>query len=219
MKVLALISGLLLFSSTVQAAVLDFSGVTDIGPSHTSYVEKGVTVQSIGGDLAYHGTPGRVHITDSGTSFATGLSFTTGARFDAVQFDIFGSSNFFCLGPGCNSPIPFNNVVVTAERSGVEVARREFYSGTSPHTEVLDFFFLDIDRLSISILFPAAVDDTVCAFAAPCTFFDVDNVLLIPNGNISSVPLPAALPLYGAGLLMVGFLGNRARRRNEKSIN
>jgi len=44
-------------------------------------------------------------------------------------------------------------------------------------------------------------------------FVSERNAFEYANLNISAVPLPAALPLYGAGLAVMGFVGWRKRRK------
>lgn len=53
--------------------------------------------------------------------------------------------------------------------------------------------------------------DNVRIFATPTGSFEViDDVTL---GDINVIPLPAALPLYGTGLAVMGFLGWRRKRQ------
>lgn len=40
--------------------------------------------------------------------------------------------------------------------------------------------------------------------------FQIDNLTI---GSISTIPLPSALPLYGAGLIILGITGHRRRRK------
>lgn len=45
-------------------------------------------------------------------------------------------------------------------------------------------------------------------------FFPVlDNLVVTPNGPTSVVPVPAALPLFGTGLAIMGFVGWRRKRK------
>lgn len=44
-------------------------------------------------------------------------------------------------------------------------------------------------------------------------FLSGGNAFEYANLNVSAVPLPAALPLYGAGLAVMGFIGWRKRRK------
>jgi fibronectin-binding autotransporter adhesin len=49
----------------------------------------------------------------------------------------------------------------------------------------------------------------------------LNNIFTLKAGDIggdpSAVPLPAALPLYGAGLALIGFMGWRKRRQSNKT--
>ncbi|MEP4190118.1 MAG: hypothetical protein ABJN51_03500, partial [Sneathiella sp.] len=65
------------------------------------YVEKGVVAEGTGGGLARHTTPGEIHLKDGRTAFASSVSFAAGSRFNALQFDIDGESNY-CLDFSCS---------------------------------------------------------------------------------------------------------------------
>lgn len=45
-----------------------------------------------------------------------------------------------------------------------------------------------------------------------------DNVRLTDSSDVSEVPLPAALPLYGIGLAVMGFIGWRRRRKAAAAV-
>ncbi len=208
MKFISIIIGLVLFCVPAQAVTLDFTNVPGLGGVTPFYVEKGVVAQGIDGDLARHTTPGKVHLTDGGTSFASSVSFSASGRFNALQFDIDGESNY-CLDFSCSSPEPFNNVMVVGERGGLVVASSEFFSGTSERTEILGSDFSDLDRLVISVMLPSDLASSTCIFFSPCSFFDIDNLSI---EMVVATPLPAGLPLYGAGVVILGYL---VRRRHK----
>ena len=202
---------LLIFCAPVQAVTLGFDAVSDEGAFEFSYSENGVTGSTSDGVLAHKlGNPGSVHLTDDGTGFASSISFVTTGLFNAVRFDIDGVNNY-CADLSCNAPEAFNNVKVVGERDGIIVANSSFYSEEGARTHLFGSDFMNLDRLTISVLLPDDVDNSTCAFLAPCSFFDLDN-LVLEQVDISAVPLPAGLPLYGAG---VGILALMARRRKK----
>jgi hypothetical protein len=49
-------------------------------------------------------------------------------------------------------------------------------------------------------------------------FMSGNNAFEYANLTVSAVPLPAAFPLYGAGLAVLGFLGWRRRRKSAASV-
>lgn len=213
MKAIVVFLVVLFVSGSVNAAVVNFAGVPDIGATATTYSEGNVTAQSVGGDLAYHSVAEKVHLTDYGTSFASGISFVMPIRFDALSFDIRGFNNF-CIDLSCQAPEAFNNVEVLGMRNGSVVATEIFYSGTTEINHVLGGGFSNLDKLSISVLLPQNLAASTCAFFAPCSFFDIDNLALRPV-NVAQAPLPAGLPLYGAGMLLLGY---GVRRYKKKSV-
>lgn len=214
MKSIVVFLVVLFVSGSVNAAVVNFASVSGIGAMATTYNEGDVSAQSIGGDLAHQiGLAERVHLTDYGTSFASGISFVMSTRFDALSFDIRGFNNF-CLDFSCQAPEAFNNVEVLGMRGGSVVATEIFYSGTTELNHVLGSGFSNLDKLSISVLLPLNLGASTCAFFAPCSFFDIDNLALRPV-DIAQTPLPAGLPLYGAGMLLLGY---GVRRYKKKSV-
>lgn len=188
-----------------SAAVMTFKDLPFLNPFLTEYRENGITMTG-DGDLGHFGLSGTAHLDDSGTSFAQFLTFTTGRRFNAVQFDIFPLGTDFCADGGsgaCNDP--YDNVSVQGFRGGAVVAEDIFFGGENLNTYVFGADYSNLDQLVIGALLPNAALGGFC-IDAPCGHFSIDNV------ELSAVPLPAALPLFSAALGLLGFLGWRRRR-------
>ncbi len=211
MRFIISLIGFLFICLPAKAVTVDFNAVSDEGGLEFLYSEQGVVGFASGGVLAHKlGNPGSVHLTDGGTGFASSISFVTSGFFNAVQFDIDGHTEY-CANFACTSPEAFNNVKVTGERNGAVVANMLFFSGIGSSTQALNSDFQSIDRLTISVLLPDNYASSTCIFYNPCSFFDLDN-LVLEHVEITAVPLPAGLPLYGAG---VGILALIARRKQK----
>ena len=63
---------------------------------------------------------------------------------------------------------------------------------------------------NVSSLFGNTVIESFSLTASPDSLFGISAV----SYEVSAVPLPAALPLYGAGLTVMGFLGWRKKRKS-----
>ncbi len=68
---------------------------------------------------------------------------------------------------------------------------------------------VEVNELSVSGRVPRPAGGTFAGF-----IYDDDPTAQI---NVSVVPLPAALPLYGAGLVIVGLVGRRYKKRLSAS--
>ena len=188
-----------------SAAVMTFKDLPFAGPSNGDYVESGITASSARW-LGFFDSPGTAHLDDSGTSIAQFITFTTGGRFDAIQFDILPFSTDFCAVGGsglCNDP--YDNVSVRGFRDGALVAEEIFFGGEDPSTYIFSAEYANLDQLVIGALLPSTSLGGIC-INAPCGHFNIDNVELNP------VPLPAALPLFSAALGLLSWLGWRRRR-------
>ncbi|GEM_PF-2478455 len=211
MRFIVSLIGLLLFCVPVQAVTVDFNAVSDEGAFEFLYAEKGVVSFASGGVLAHKiGNPGSVHMTDGGTGYASSISFVASGLFNAVQFDIDGVNNY-CTDFSCTSAEAFDNVKVVGERDGIVVASSSFYSEEYARTHIFGGDFVNLDRLTISVLMPGNIINSTCMLQSPCSFFDIDN-LVLDYADVTTVPLPAGLPLYGAG---IGILALMARRRKK----
>jgi len=198
--------------------VINFAGVESQGGLASSYNEDNAVVDGIGGIVAYHQSrSGKVHLADYATAFATSISISKPGRFDAIQFDIRGFTNYcsFANGP-CQGVEAFDNVLVTGVRDNAVVASDLFFSGIVEATHSLSALFSNLDSLLISILIPGDIQNSNCAFTPTCSSFDLDN-LVLDSVDVSAVPLPAGLPLYGAGLALLAFWV-RKRHRGARSL-
>ena len=68
----------------------------------------------------------------------------------------------------------------------------------------------DLASLAVSAVFDFAYNT---AQGGTEFYIDFAEVSVGPQGTINPVPLPAALPLYGTGLAVMGFLGWRRKRK------
>lgn len=213
MRVLAILGLLLTFSLPVHSAILEFDGVQNSGVINSSYAEDSVTVSGIGGSVAFNQNPGKVHLTDYGTAFAHTISIENGGRFNAVSFD-YQDTNRNCISYLCAIIIPYNNIELSAFREGSLIGT-EFLTGNGvPTTHLFSSDFMDIDKLVISVLSPFFDPTPYCLTTGePCSVVEVDNLVLNPI-EISQVPLPAGLPLYAAGMALMG-LWMRQRRAKQ----
>ena len=194
-----------LLAAPASAAVMTFKDLPFQSLSPTEYRENGITMTG-DSDLGHFGFLGTAHLDDSGSSFSQFLTFTTGSRFSAIQFDIFPLGTDFCADGGsgaCNDP--YDNVSVQGFRNGALVAEDVFFGGETPSTYLFGADYTNLDQLVIGALLPSAALGGFC-IDAPCGHFSIDNV------ELSAVPLPAALPLFSAALGLIGFLGWRRRR-------
>ncbi|MCG8494033.1 MAG: hypothetical protein MI743_20650 [Sneathiellales bacterium] len=212
MRILAIFGLLLMFSLPAHAAVLEFDAVQDLGGASGSYSEDGVTVSGLGGDVAYKNNPGKVYLADYGTAFASGLSIENGGRFDAVGFDYLDVNNN-CFTPTCLILVPYDNIELSAYRDNVLVGSENLTYADGPASHTFGSDFMDIDRLVISVLSPTFPIGAFCLTTGePCSIVELDNLELNPVA-IAQTPLPAGLPLYAAGM---GLIGLWMRRRRTK---
>jgi len=210
MRKLAILGLLLIFSLPAHAAILEFDGVQDLGGTASSYSEGGVTVSGVGGDVAYKNNPGKVYLADYGTAFASGLSIENGGRFNAVGFDYLDVNNN-CFTPACILLVPYENIELSAYRDNVLVGSESLLYADGPASHTFGADFMDIDRLVISILSPTFPIGAFCLVSSePCSIVELDNLELNPV-EIAQTPLPAGLPLYAAGMALIGLWMRRRR--------
>lgn len=164
--------------------------------SPSVYVENSITATAPG-DFASHDVAGAVHLDDSGTSFPSKVSLTTGGIFDGIGFDVI-SDGF--------AEAPYQNILVKGFLAGSLAATSTFamnaISGTS-ETVSLGAGFGGIDMLQISA---SALGGGFCA---PCGHFNLDAVTI--SDPISPVPLPASLPLFGLAIGAIFMVGRRKK--------
>ncbi len=74
-------------------------------------------------------------------------------------------------------------------------------------------FKLDGDRFSAETFFFSSFfnDVTLVSWVQKSPYHQFDNIIL--GTSVSAVPLPAALPLYGAGIAILGFFGWRHKKK------
>jgi hypothetical protein len=75
------------------------------------------------------------------------------------------------------------------------------------------FFALTSDLLIKSISFQGPNGET-----GEIGYFVMDNLTIGAAPQISAVPIPAALPLFGAGLGVMGFMGWRKKRKTGRLV-
>lgn len=172
-----------------------------------TYLEQGY---SVSGCPAYYGTPGSIHLDDSGTALTNSVTVKTSSKFDAISVDVSvgpqTSSSF--RGPdstGAYVAIPYQNLLFQGVVNGSVVSSLFVSTQTSPtygwSTIALGSSFLSIDALKITQVFPSAAEYAANPYAycdAPCGHTNIDNLTLV-----SAVPLPATFPLLMAALLVL----------------
>jgi len=222
--------------SSVQAMTMTFDNLHEASPvGANSYSEAGITVSSLG-DLGYSSEPGALHLDDSGSSIASSVTFTTGAIFDAVSFDIMGSGesslyydlfNIVDFSELSASNIAYDNVLVEGYVGGNLVGEDRFYMNDES-TYLFSSDFLGIDALVVRALLPdfSAIENSLMASFPdyivnrldctdlPCAHFNIDNIEL---RSVSAVPLPASLPLFTCALLAYAYIG-RLRKSRQVSM-
>ena len=205
----------MLAAGAAGAATVTFNELPDEGAQLTSWTEDGILVTGQGGTLAALNA-GSAQLDDSGTGFASSLTFSMDRLFAATSFDILPLANFYELctdvGEGevdC-APASFADVSVTGYADGNVVASDAFdmfgVSGTYSFSDafsnldllVIGFAGIPTDLPSGSFL---ACDDS------PCRRFSVDSVTLTP----AVVPLPAS-----GALLAFGIVGLAAACRRKR---
>jgi hypothetical protein len=190
--------------AAATAATITFAGLPDEGGATDTYSEGGFTVVGTGGAVGYFTTPGRAHIDDAGTGFASMLSFSHGGGlFDAAGFTLvsFGYDYF-------DPPVGLaDNILVRGYDGGGLIAQASFLLSDildDVQTIMLDASFSNLTLFTIEMLYQDPNGD----FCAPCGHFDLDSVELVP---VAAIPLPASGWALIAALLAT--LGLVRRRR------
>ncbi|MCR9212536.1 MAG: VPLPA-CTERM sorting domain-containing protein [Proteobacteria bacterium] len=175
---------LCLVPASALANVMTFKDLMTTFPQSTgeagAYSEDGITTPNANfylGESAHLDPPSDGH-------FPPMISFTMEKRFNAISFDINGTF----LGRD-----PFKNVRVDGIRDGGIVVSNLF-STADISTYFFNSLFIALDEVKVSAL------DGFYENCPECGHFDIDNVELSP------VPLPAALPLFGVALIGLGLM-------------
>ena len=197
------------------AATMTFNDV-NLDPGAHTYSENGI-LASGNGELGTNSV-GSIHFDDGGTSAPSMVRFTTGARFDAVGFDLDPVGFLFHK---CN-PVTrvcknktFNNVLLQGFDGDNLVSSWLFSMGTGkdPHEVLLDETFKNLTAFMISVALPKRPFNYFMDCAAPCSHFQIDNLKLVPAVEIAAVPLPATLPMGAVGLAVLVAAGCRRKKR------
>ncbi len=187
-KILLMAAGALaLFSASAQAAT--FTWNTDdpvvLGTPTADFTSGSVTEGATGDVMFERSTPWG---NDTDTYTAVGLNGL--ARYDLSSSD---NSVSFLWG----SVDTYNTI--------------SFYLGNSLVDSLTGVDVLDVigglsgsSTININIMADGAFDNII--------FESAGNSFEFANLQVSAVPLPAALPLYGAGVALLGFMGWRQRR-------
>jgi hypothetical protein len=199
-------------AGAVSATTISFDALPDEGGAlydafgNSYYEEDGVRVSSSWGAVANFGGPGAAHLDDSGTGFASSLTFTTGGTFSVQSFSLSSFGYAFI-----NSLIKLKaNIIVTGYLGGSVVATNDFKMVRGfgdMQTVTLGAAFAGLDSFVISLINPYGFEQ---CFDAPCGHFDLTSVELTKDP--SPVPLPATAPLLAAGGLALAALSRRRRR-------
>lgn len=214
MKLVTILLFACLFPAVASANVMTFINITgDSSFDNIVYIEDGITATG-NRAIARHGIELAAHMDDQATPFPSIITFTMDTPFDAVKFDFNGSTRHRdCSGIEADlcmdQPyIPYNNMVVQGLRDGIVVAADNFWTGYED-TYAFDSAFTNLDELLFLNLSPS--NPSFECMIDFCSHIDIDNITLSP------VPLPASLPIFGAGILVIlGFRRWILRKRFSK---
>ena len=208
---------LCLFPFSAYANTMTFNDYyLSYGSIGSSYEEDGITAQSNNGsgyssdsgysvfyDSDFYALEGNQNIQlwpYGSTSSAGFVAFTMEKNFNAVSVDLANTfDDFHCRGldtehcaPDGPFYTPFDPMFIKGFNEGNLVADVSFAQNTAINY-VFGPEFSNLDRLVIGLRghpYDACGDE--------CLSGTIDNV------SLSAVPIPAALPLFGAGLLALG---------------
>ena len=193
----------MLMATSAQAAVVNFENLSDhYFPSSKSFSDNGVSIRynddaQTGFAQIDSGSSCDPSCATNGTnafySFNTG-SLTLGLKgstFSLIQFD--AAQTFTTL----DRPL---DLTVTGVTTGGLTVTGEFLSapGTADSFQTFQAGFPFNNLTSVTFSGTGSY---------PTTEFALDNVVL------STVPLPASAPMFGAAILVLGTVGHRLKRR------
>jgi hypothetical protein len=202
------VAGILAFAATTaQAAVYNFTGNGNGSSSFYSYTEDGVKLTVTAGHYHSSGSSsGQVH---------------TGENVTKSHYSGLGVSSY----SGDNGQIDGyreNDVLLFSFDSAVKFVSATFSSISG---DDFTWFFDDDDNGSLSYDLVGSADPSGSTYSFTQDYIgqlfgiaaigssDDFRVKSINVNTLSAVPLPAALPLYGAGLAVMGFVGWRKRQK------
>ena len=201
--ILAAVTALLLTTATASAATMfNFSGGGGLASSY-SFTEDGITVEATPGTFSNGGA-----VTPGGWigQYGGGLGVTNSIFDNTHQVD----------GLGLNDIVIFKfDQVVTLNSVTFSLV------GNDDH---FSFFFDnepdgDLDLISSFVNIPGT-GTTTYTFNSTWTgmLFGIgakgsDDEFKIKGAMVTAIPLPAALPLYGAGIAILGLIGWIRKRR------
>ncbi len=209
-KLFAAVFALVLSSATAQAATIDFDfrGNGGLAPSYT-FTQSGVSVTATAASFTGTG------------DVSTSPHYKVGQYWGGLGMSRKWDNSHEVDGKYGNDLIvfDFDRTVTLESVSFTHVDRDDGFS----------FFFdagadgsLDSDNLGFNVDIPESgtysfakvwTGDLFGIGAYDGTIFNTDD-FKISGISVSVVPLPAALPLFGAGLLVTGFIAHRRKRKN-----
>jgi len=191
-----------LFSAASYAVTVTFD---NIGPavSDDPYIEAGITISSLEGNLGYKYDAGSaIHLDDAGV-FARSVTITTGSKFSPESFTFEGNGFAvygFIIG-GAQIKNLFDGILVRGFRGNALVAEDRFWGG-DVFTYVFDQTFSNIDALEIAVdvdvsdfmesiaeRYPDQVPNhELGCHAPPCVTIDITSI------DINTSPKKATCP-------------------------
>ncbi|MFN6952783.1 MAG: hypothetical protein ACK4NE_09370 [Albidovulum sp.] len=202
------------FTGEGSATTVGFDGIDDYDTAIMNdawgapYRENGFTIAPtdpwtlVAGEYG----PGAAHLDDSGTDFASGLSFTAGGTLFDVLSLTFESLGFDFIGRPRQI---VGSILLSGFLGGQQVASSQVtmspISGTF-QTVAPGAAFRGIDTFVIELLYPSNVRNC----GAPCGHLNLDEVVF-SDIAVAPVPLPATGLLLGAGALGLAAFARRRR--------
>ncbi|MEP3244517.1 MAG: VPLPA-CTERM sorting domain-containing protein [Sneathiella sp.] len=200
-KILATLFALALSCTAAQAATFDFTGNGGRATSYT-FVEDGISVTASPASF------------NNGGGTSTSPSYRVGQYGGGLGMSRYWGENHQVDGWFGNDLIVFDfdrNVTIESV-SFTHVDRDDEFS-----------FFFDLgndgslDDINFNVDIPGSGTYSFFGTWTGDTFgigaYDYNDNFKISGMTVSAVPLPAALPLYGAGMAVIGFIGWRRKKR------
>ncbi len=204
---------LLVTSGQAVPITMDFEGLISVQPGSgattttSNYLEDGMTMSPsiVNGHydvfnnyLSVVPTSGDINVVIHQGNNGAGVGFTfASGNFDASSLDIIAWLD--------TNPNAADNTVTFSSSAGGSHTIDNTFTGTIDFSSITGF-------ANISSFFISAPHPSInCQFAAcPQMAFDT---FVFDDLTPSSVPVPAALPLFGTGLALMGFVGWRRKRK------